>query len=417
MPELHRLGAREAARRIEDGSLTPEGLARACLDRIAEREPTVKAWEFLEEKTALGNARAAASGPLRGVPVGVKDIIDTADMPTGCGSPIWAGHRPRADASVVALTRGAGGVVLGKTVTTEFATFHPGKTGNPHDPTRTPGGSSSGSAAAVADFHVPLAFGTQTAGSVIRPAAFCGVVGYKPSFGTLHRVGVKPLSETLDTVGVMARSVEDAAFFMGVLARRPALVDLPRPEKPRIGFCRTPMWEKAEPSTQKLLEELASRLGAREVASPPEHAPLVEAQQTIMARETADALAWEHANHGEKLSQRLREVIAAGLAADPGAYDAAKAAAEAARLRLSAFFGEFDAILVPSAPGEAPKGLGATGDPLFNRPWTLLGVPCVTVPAGKGPNGMPLGAQLVGRIGDDARLLAAAGWVERTLAG
>src|SRR5207237_24682 len=254
------------------------------------------------------------------------------------GSAIYRGHRPDADASCVALARAAGAVVLGKTVTTEFATFTPGKTANPRNPAHTPGGSSSGSAAAVADGMAPLAFGSQTAGSVIRPAAYCGCIGYKPSFGLINRAGVKPLADSLDTVGVFARTVEDAAFFAGVLSERPALRHLTTPsEAPRFGLYRTPMWEEAEPATAAALD-----------------------------------------------------------------------AARAARTGLDGFFGECDAVLVPAAPGEAPLGLGNTGDPIFNRMWTLLGVPCVTLSARWAENGLPTGVQLVGRIGNDARLMACA---------
>jgi amidase len=345
------------------------------------------------------------------VPIAVKDILETADMPTAYGSPIYEGYRPGADAAVVALARAAGMVVLGKTVTTEFATRRPGKTRNPHGLSRTPGGSSSGSAAAVADGMVPLAFGTQTAGSVIRPAAYCGVVGYKPSFGLLPRAGMKQTADGLDTIGGFARSVAEVARFVGVLSRRPALVSLEPIAAPRLAFCRTHQWGEAQPETKQLLEAL----DLPEVAAPPEHAPLAAAHETVNRREIADALAWEDAAHRDLLSPRLRDMIADGRRVEPAAYDAAKAAAETARRALPAFFGDNDAIVVPAAPGEAPEGLESTGEPTFNRIWTLLGVPCVTIPGGKGPNGMPLGIQLVGRIGDDARLLAAAAGFEARL--
>src|SRR3954453_2841624 len=234
------LSAREAAREIAAGRLRAEALMTACLERIAAREAVVGAWQYLDPEAALEAARrcdaSPPSGPLHGVPIAVKDLIDTEDMPTGYGSAIYAGHRPAADAACVALARSAGAIVIGKTVTTEFACFTPGKTANPRNPAHTPGGSSSGSAAAVGDGMVPLAFGTQTAGSVIRPAAFCGIVGYKPSFGTIPRAGVKMLCDSLDTVGTMARNVEDVAFLTGVLSDRPTLIDLAMPEKPRIAF-------------------------------------------------------------------------------------------------------------------------------------------------------------------------------------
>jgi Asp-tRNA(Asn)/Glu-tRNA(Gln) amidotransferase A subunit family amidase len=420
------LGAREAARQIAEGQLTAEALAAACLDRIVARESVVGAWQYLDREQALAEARRrdreAPRGPLHGVPIAVKDLIDTADMPTAYGSAIYRGHRPPADAACVALARAAGAVVLGKTVTTEFATFTPGKTANPRNPAHTPGGSSSGSAAAVADGMAPLAFGTQTAGSVIRPAAFCGVAGYKPSFGLLNRAGVKPLADSLDTVGVLARNIEDAAFFAGVLAERPALRRLaPLPHMPRLGLYRTPMWDEAEPSVAAALDnarEALQRLGARvdEVAIAPEHHRLTEAQDRIMGYEMARALADERIRHSAELSPRLAQLLDAGLGVGAAEYDAARAAAEKARAQLAGFFAGYDAMLVPAAPGEAPAGLEYTGNPVFNRMWTLLGVPCATVPALWGEEGLPVGVQLVGRISDDARLLACAMFLERALA-
>jgi amidase len=395
--------------------MTAEAQTRAALDRIAQREATVGAWIHLDPEAALAGARAAdrlgERGPLHGAPIAVKDILETADMPTEYGSPIYKGHRPAADAAVVALARAAGMVVVGKTVTTEFATRTPGKTRNPHGLSRTPGGSSSGSAAAVADGMVPLAFGTQTAGSVIRPAAYCGVVGYKPSFGLLPRAGMKQTADGLDTIGVFARSVAEAARFVGVLSRRPALLELPAMKAPRLAFCRTHQWSEAQPETVALLEAL----DLREIAAPAEHAPLAAAHETVNRREIADALAWEDAAHRDLLSPRLAAMIADGRRVEAAAYDAAREAARTARHALPDFFGEHDAIVVPAAPGEAPEGLASTGEPTFNRIWTLLGVPCVTIPGGKGPNGMPLGVQLVGRLGDDARLLAAAAAFEARL--
>ncbi|HEV8680968.1 MAG TPA: amidase, partial [Stellaceae bacterium] len=289
MPDALALSARDAAQEIAAGRLSAEALVTACLDRIAACEPVVGAWHHLDPNAALAAARrcdgSAPSGPLHGVPIAVKDLIDTADMPTGYGSTIYEGHRPSADAACVALARAAGAIVLGKTVTTEFACFTAGKTANPHNPAHTPGGSSSGSAAAVADFMVPLAFGTQTAGSIIRPAAYCGVVGYKPSFGMIPRAGVKPLADSLDTVGTMARNVADAAFFAAILGGRPVLRHLAMPEAPpRFGFYRTPMWEAAEPSTAAALDhtrEVLRHAGASvaEIAVPPEHRGLTAAQE------------------------------------------------------------------------------------------------------------------------------------------
>jgi Asp-tRNA(Asn)/Glu-tRNA(Gln) amidotransferase A subunit family amidase len=419
------LSARAAAREIADGRLTAEALAGACLDRIAAREGVVGAFEYLDREQALNEARRRDAepprGPLHGVPIAVKDLIDTADMPTGYGSPIYRGHRPVADAACVALARAAGAVVLGKTVTTEFAAFTPGKTANPRNPAHTPGGSSSGSAAAVADGMAPLAFGTQTAGSVIRPAAYCGVVAFKPSFGLLPRAGIKPLADSLDTFGVFARNVADTAFFAGVLAERPAWRHLAMPASPpRFGLYRTPMWEAAEPATAAALDTaraaLATDTPVVEIAIAPEHVGLNAAQNTIMRYEMAASLAFERIERAALLSPRLAQMLDAGLSTSAADYDAAVALRDAARARLDGFFEGCDAVLVPAAPGEAPLGLGNTGDPVFNRMWTLLGVPCVTLPARWAANGLPTGVQLVGRVRDDTRLLACALWLEEALA-
>jgi amidase len=267
------ISATEAVKAIEAGTLTSEKLVQSCLDRIAERDPVVKAWVHFDPALALKQARAAdqaKGGLLRGVPIGVKDIIDTHDMPTGHNSPIFEGKVPFGDAACVALSRSANGVIMGKTVTTEFANRHPGPTTNPHNAAHTPGGSSSGSAAAVADGHVPLAFGTQTGGSVIRPAAYCGVIGYKPTFGDFSRVGIKMQCHSVDTLGLMARTLDDIALFRGaVLALPPVPIDRDV-SAPRVGFCRTPIWNDAEPDTKALLEKVAAKLGAKEVAFAPE---------------------------------------------------------------------------------------------------------------------------------------------------
>src|SRR6266849_6818430 len=424
--DLRNLTAREAARQIAERRLTSEALIVAYHDRIEARETVVGAWQFLDRERALAIARRRDAepprGPLHGIPIAVKDLIDTVDMPTAYGSPIYRGHRPDADASCVALARAASAVVLGKTVTTEFAAFTPGKTANPRNPAHTPGGSSSGSAAAVADGMAPLALGSQTAGSVIRPAAYCGCIGYKPSFGLINRAGVKPLADSLDTVGVLARTVEDAAFFAGVLSERPALRHLAVPSAaPRFGLCRTPMWDEAEPTTAAALDdarEVLERAGAvvAELAIMPEHHGLAEAQDTIMGFEMVRALAYERIEHSAELSPRLAQMIDAGMTIGAAEYDRALARAADARRGLDAFFGPCEAVLVPAAPGEAPIGLGNTGDPIFNRMWTLLGVPCVTLPARWGENGLPTGVQLVGRMRDDPRLMACAVFLERALA-
>jgi Asp-tRNA(Asn)/Glu-tRNA(Gln) amidotransferase A subunit family amidase len=419
------LSARDMARVIADGRLSSEEFVAAYLDRIAEREPEVGAWEFIHPEMALAAARACdardPSGPLHGVPIAVKDLIDTADMPTGYGSPIYRHHRPAADAPCVALARAAGAVLLGKTVTTEFACFTPGKTANPHNPAHTPGGSSSGSAAAIAAGMAPLAFGTQTAGSIIRPASYCGVVGYKPSFGMIPRAGVKALCDGLDTVGTMARNVADAAFFAGIIGGRPALREITMPDAPpSFGLYRTPMWDEAEPAVAAALEHTRAalaRAGAwvADVAVPDGHRKLTAAHETIMGFELARNLAYERIERITELSPPLARMLDEGMLIGLADYEASMALTAAARASLDAFFGSSDALLVPAAPGEAPAGLGYTGSPVFNRMWTLLGTPCVTLPAIWGSSGLPTGIQLIGRVGDDARLMRAALFAEHAL--
>ena len=425
MGALNTLSAVEAARQIAAGKITCEALVRDCLERIDARESEVRAWEYLDREAALEQARAADTGSsrglLHGLPIGIKDLIDTVDMPAAYGSPIYAGHRPAWDASCVALTRNAGGIVIGKTVTTEFAAMHPGKTRNPHNLAHTPGGSSSGSAAAVADYMVPLAFGTQTAGSVIRPAAFCGIVGYKPSFGMISRVGVKALSDTLDTIGTMARTVPDAALFAAALTgRRDLLVEEPPSAKPRVGICHTFEWKHAQSETVAAFENIATKLGAAgvkfwEVKLPPTYANLTNAQIDIMLVEQALSLAHERLKHWPQISERLQGTLEAGLQISLDRYDSAQTLARNCRRTLTEVFVDCDVLLAPSAPGAAPAGLGFTGDPIFNRIWTLLRVPCVTVPVGIAPNNLPLGVQVIGAFGSDALTLAAAHWLHQLL--
>ena len=407
------LTATAARRAMDSGTLSAAALMEACRSRIVEREGVVRAF------TVLAAPGPGGSGPLAGLPIGVKDVLDTADLPTAYNSPIWAGHQPRADASCVAWARAAGAVVMGKTVTTEFATRVPGPTTNPHDPARTPGGSSSGSAAAVAAGLVSLAFGTQTAGSVIRPAAYCGVVGYKPSFGLIDRHGMKLMSASLDTIGVMARSVADCALFAGAVAG----IDLGDPDRAiaalRIGLCRSPMWDRAEPATVALFDGLANRLtqaGAQ--VRPFELTGFDDAEHMhsiIMNHESARAMGWELTRHPEQISATLRERLAFGLAQPVDAVIAAGRAQRAWQDWFTQAMAGFDILVTPAAPGEAPVGLGYTGDPCFNSIWSLLHVPCVTVPAGVGPAGMPLGLQVVAALHHDARALAAAAWVQSAL--
>lgn len=421
----------DIATAISRGETSCEAVTRKLLERIAERDPVVRAWVHLDADQALAQARridaatnaatdaTPSAPPLRGVPVGVKDVFDTFDMPSRYGSPIYADYQPRTDAAVVALLRGMGGLVLGKTVTTEFATFTPNVTTNPHNPAHTPGGSSSGSAAAVAAGMVPVAFGTQTIGSVIRPAAYCGVVGYKPSFGLLPRTGVKAISDCLDTVGCFTRSVADAAFFAGALARRPLAIGA-ESSAPRIGLCLTAQWPHAQPETQALFASLGARLSSagadvRDFSLPARYDGINAAQDTIAAVEMAACLADEHRRFAHLMSERLRTRLDEGAAIPAGGYDAAMALARQGRQSLADAMAGFDVLVVPSAMGEAPKGLDATGDPVFNRTWSLLHTPCVHVPLTTGPNGLPLGVQVVGRIGDDARTLACAHWLEQQL--
>jgi Asp-tRNA(Asn)/Glu-tRNA(Gln) amidotransferase A subunit family amidase len=422
---LNRLSATAAARKLAIREITAVSLLEDCLERIAARESTVHAWTFLDTDAARRRAREldaqASAGLLHGLPIAVKDLFDTCDMPSSYGSPIYANHRPAADAACVALARAAGAIVVGKTVTTEFATFHPGPTCNPHNLLHTPGGSSSGSAAAVADWMVPLAFGSQTAGSIVRPAAYCGVVGYKPTFGTVNRVGVKMISDTLDTVGALARSVPDVALFVAALADRPELlIERPLGRPPRVGLCRTHQWDRAHPETVTAFEDAARGLGEagatlRDVVLPPQFAELVDAQIAIMVHEVAKSLSYERLVHREKLSVEMIAMIDAGLAVSPARYDAARALAQRSRSTLAEVFADVDVLLAPSTVGEAPYGIAATGDPLFNRMWTLLHTPCVHLPSAAGPRGLPVGITIVGPIGGDQAMLLAADWIHARL--
>jgi Asp-tRNA(Asn)/Glu-tRNA(Gln) amidotransferase A subunit family amidase len=350
------------------------------------------------------------------VPIGIKDVIDTFDMPTEMGSPIYRGHRPTADAACVALLRAAGGVILGKTVTCEFAGVTPGATTNPHDEARTPGGSSSGSAAAVADCMVPIALGTQTGGSVLRPASYCGVIGYKPTYNAVSRVGVKAAAEGLDTLGLIARSLDDIALVRAVLlGRAPAPVPAVT-VAPRIGLTRTHLWDLAQPETVAAVEDAAERLneaGAAimDVKLPEAFAELAQAREVVNDCERAVAMADEWHRHRDLISERLRKIIQRGLDALPRDYAPAVRLAERCRGDFDAVFGAADVLLAPCVRGEAPEGLHYTGDPSFQALWTLLHAPTLTLPTAIGPNGLPVGIQLIGRRHDDDRLLAASKWI------
>jgi Asp-tRNA(Asn)/Glu-tRNA(Gln) amidotransferase A subunit family amidase len=423
---LERLTAREAARRIAAREITSEALVEACLARIAERENEVGAWAFLDPEAARAQARAAdraaARGPLHGVPIGIKDIIETADMPTGCGSPIYAGHRTGIDAAPVALLREAGAVILGKTVTTEFAAVTPGKTRNPHNLAHTPGGSSQGSAAAVADFMVPAALGTQTVGSTIRPASYCGAVGFKPTYQALSLAGVKAQAESMDTLGLIARSVDDVRLLYDVLSGGPAPAEAPPLEAPpRLAFCRTAHWPKAEPATPAAMVTAQQRFRAasariEEVELAPRFAEALEAQWLTLRYEFARVLSFERTQRREQLSERLRLLLDDGIKIPPAAHAAAQALGRACRTEIARVFERFDAILTPAAGGEAPEGLSGPSDLLFQRLWTFLHLPAITLPGLAGPRGLPVGIQLVGPHGGDERLLAVARWAEPLLA-
>lgn len=427
--------------RLAAGVITSEELVGACLARIGRLDPVVRAWAWVDAGDALEQARrldrwrseGRPLGPLHGLPVGLKDVIDTKGIPTENGTPIDAGRVPSEDAWIVARLRAAGAVILGKTVTTECAFMHPGQTRNPHDPAHTPGGSSQGSAAAVAAGMVPLAIGTQTGGSVIRPAAFCGVVGFKPSFGLIPRTGILMQSPFLDTVGVFARSVEDCALLAEVLAGHdpadpatravpaPALLQVAQTEvavPPRLAFLRTPGWDQGEPEMRAAIEELVTRLGERCIEMP--FAGFDEAA-AIRARinfaEMAHCYAGLERRGRAAMSAVLRDAIDEGRTVSAPEYLAALDWRERMNAALDAIFTRCDAIICPAAHGAAPMGLGSTGNALFNGLWTLAGVPAVTLPLLAARSGLPMGVQLVGRRGDDARLLRTARWLGAHLAG
>ena len=439
--QLNWLSAADAARAIRDGVVTAEQLMQACLARVREAEPEVQAWTFLDEQHALSQARARDQdrsegrpiGPLHGVPVGVKDIIDTCDMPTEDGTVLHAGRTPSRDAAVVAALRAAGAVIMGKTVTTECATYSPGKTRNPHDPERTPGGSSSGSAAAVAAGMVPVALGSQTNGSTVRPASFCGVYGFKPTHGLVPRSGILKLSRTLDHVGLFARSLEDIALlaetltgwdwddpdtrpratvpFREIAAREPPL-------PPLLGFVKPPVWERAEPETQEAFAELADELKDSIVTLelPPSTAEALDWHRTVMEAEMAANLEREYEKGRDQLSGSLREQLVRGREVRALDYQRALARIPLLNAAFEEIFERCDALVTPAAAGTAPKGLASTGDPSFCTLWTFLGMPAISLPLMQGENGLPLGVQLVGPRQGDARLLRTAQWLANRLA-
>ena len=430
------LSATQAVEKIRAGEISAEALMQDSLERIQAVEDTVQAWAFLDSEYALQQAREAdrrrqagrPTGPLHGIPVGVKDIFDTHDMPTEDGTVLHQGRRPGADATAVALLRQAGAIIMGKTVTAELATYAPGKTTNPHDAMRTPGGSSSGSAAAVAACMVPLAIGTQTNGSVIRPASYCGVYGYKPSHGLISRHRILQQSRTLDQVGVFARTSEDAALIAGSLIgfdewdpdtrpqARPRLSEVMReepPVPPRLAFVKSPVWGQADADTQAAFAELNEHLADRveEVTLPEIFEQALTWHCTIMEADIARSFAHDYEHGRERMSSSLQQQIERGrtyLAVD---YNDAVGGITVLNQMLEPIFQRYDAILTPAATGEAPMGLETTGDPIFCTLWTLCGLPAITLPILQGSHDMPMGAQLVAAKGDDARLLRTARWL------
>jgi Asp-tRNA(Asn)/Glu-tRNA(Gln) amidotransferase A subunit family amidase len=431
----------DAVRDIREGRITSTELVEDCLKRIGEVDSGIDAWAFLDPEHARVQAKTLdenrshgrAVGPLHGVPIGVKDIFDTSDMPTELGSPYWAGRTPRRDAAVVARLREAGAVIMGKTVTTEYAYFQPGRTKNPHHPERTPGGSSSGSAAAVASHMVPGAIGSQTNGSVIRPASFCGVVGFKPTHGLISRGGALLLSRHLDHVGVFGRSVEDAALLAEVLVgfdeddpdtrpvARPPFFEVARSEPPlppRFAFVKSAAWNHAEPATREGFAELVDELGdaAAEVDLGSGFNATVDMQKTVMETEMAHNLGRDYDKIGNGLSERLRSLIERGRKIAAIDYLAARDAAPGLNRALGDVFNEYDAIITPAAPGAAPAR-ETTGNPVFCSTWSFLGTPAVTLPLLASEDGLPIGVQLIGRRGNDARLLRTARWLVNTMGG
>jgi len=406
----------ELQRRIDSGALSPEAAITQSLEAIGAHDKTIGAFVCRAE-----TVRAASAGPLRGIAVAIKDIIDTSDLPTEMGSPIYKGWQPRADAPVVAMLRQAGATIVGKTTTTAFAALDPTATLNPRNPNHTPGGSSSGSAAAVAAGMIPLALGTQTGGSVIRPASFCGVAAIKPSFRLLPTVGVKCYSWTLDTVGLFAAGVKDLAHGLSAMTNRPELLPGAAMQTPRIGvvtqdFAGAP--EAAGGEALRIAVKAAERAGAsvRALALPDIVAQAWRIQPTVQEFEAHQALAWEYLTHYDAMPPLLRAKLDETAGIVPAAYDEARGIARRARGALADIFKDIDVLLTFSAPGAPPKGLASTGDPRFNRLWTLMGVPCVSVPAYVADGGLPVGVQVIARFGDDAGALAAARFVEEALA-
>jgi Asp-tRNA(Asn)/Glu-tRNA(Gln) amidotransferase A subunit family amidase len=418
------LTARDMAASVASGRVTARAVAEAHLERIAETDGPVMAWQHLDPEQVRAHAdrldARRASGPLAGVPLGVKDVIETADMPTGYGTKIYDGFQPLWDAPCVQIAKNAGALVMGKTVSTELAMASPNKTRNPHNTAHTPGGSSSGSCAAVAAGMVPLAFGTQTSGSVIRPASFCGVTALKPSFGLINTVGIKVLCQNLDTLGIIARNIGDAAACAAALSGRAELADLSVPQRPRLGVLLGTRLEKAEPCAIEVVErlaKLAEAAGADVTVIPPPawFDGIFDLHEAIMGWEVTQSLAYEIGERWDELTPVTRTMLEDQGRVTEDRYRVAMQVLPGMRHIVDALLSRFDAVLTLAAPGEAPEGM-ATGDPLYNRLWSVLQVPLVALPAGKGPRGLPVGVQLVGARGDDRRLASAALFLEQCIA-
>lgn len=420
MKDLESLSASQAARALARRDIKATDLLLSCLDRIGHRESRVKAWSSLGKENALARARELDKGSIKGIlhglPIGVKDLFDTYDLPTSYGSPIYANNYPASDAVSVALMRQAGGIILGKTISTEFATFKPPLTHNPHHLKHTPGGSSSGSAAAVADFMVPLATGSQTAGSIIRPASYCGVVGYKPSFGKVMLAGVKALSPSLDTLGCFGRSVGDVALGVAAMSNDLSLAEIDQlHSKPRVAICKTKDWSFASKETAGALAlarftaEAIAKGKVQDISLPTACKDLTLLQTRIMSFEMARALVFERARFSKKLSPQLLQQLSEGAQIPYEQYQKDLMKAQAARFAIAQLFdNEVDILIAPSAPGEAPLAKEGTGNPVFCRGWTLSGLPCINLNVSSGPNGLPVGVQLIAGPGKDRFLLSAA---------
>ena len=421
---LNQLSASEASRLIAEGLITSEALVTSCLEQIQSREPSVQAWAFLDPELALDQARAcdrtSPRGPLHGVPVGIKDIIETSDMPTEYGSALYPGHRPLNDATCIARAREAGAVIMGKTVSTEFAYISPAKTRNPHNLDHTPGGSSSGSAAAVGDFMIPLALGTQTGGSTIRPAAYCGAFGFKPTYNRVPLTGIKPLSISFDTVGMIARSVEDIVLLNKALTEtnefKPQEI---RKQPTRVAYCQTPFWKETEESTRSALAKALSALDANgipvdEVALPEEIREVSDGHSLVMSVEAAFAFDREYHEQQDGLSENMLQLLKKGRTVTPNDVQRFHRVQVKCAIAIDRLFDHHDVILTPTCPGEAEKG-HAVGNNVFNRIWTAMHMPCLTIPSSKGPLGLPVGVQLVGRAGHDHKLLAIADQISEWL--